>query len=114
MSSSYIMVLGRGHLVQGLLSQVCLCVASDQWSSQASSLLGHHDTGLVVVSGSLPARPAQVAPFEGHMSGAYSHPGPMITGEVLLVPGLLPILETHVGLPRGSSQARFFQGLLGY
>lgn len=67
----------------------------------------------MVASGSLPARLTQVAPFEGRMSGAYSHTGPMITGEVLLVPGLLPILETHVGLPGGSSQARFFQGLLG-
>ena len=89
------------------------------WPSQANFLSEPHGTGLVVVSGLLLSRLAQVAPFgpSGLLCLSHSHPGSMIPRQVLQVSSLLPILGSCLGLPGDRLEVisgLLFQKMLGY
>ena len=86
-----ITVLDRGHLGYGLHPQACLVLGLK--SSQASLLFWPHGMGLVVISGWLLLRLAQVTPCKGLLSQAYSCLDPSAPGEVLLIFVLFPVLE---------------------
>ena len=95
------------------------CIELDWGSSQASPVSWPHGTGLVVVSGLLLSRLAQVAPFgpSGLLCLSHSHPGSMIPGQVLQVSSLLPILGSCLGLPGDRLEVisgLLFQKMLGY